>query len=41
MKTIILSAILAVSVLASVAAPASAADPERGRWEAFSTGQGN
>jgi hypothetical protein len=41
MKTIILSAILAMSVLASIAAPASAADPQRGPYSAFSTGQGS
>jgi hypothetical protein len=40
MKTI-LSALLALSVLAAVAGTASAADPERGVWERFSTGQGS
>jgi len=40
MKTI-LSALLALSVLAGVAGAASAADPQRGVWEQFSTGQGN
>ena len=37
MKTIILSAILAMSVLAGVAAPASAGGP----YSSFSTGQGS
>ena len=37
---IILSALLALSVLAGVAGPASAADPMRGVWGQFSTGQG-
>jgi hypothetical protein len=40
MKTI-LSALLAVAVLAGVAGSASAADPNRGTWAQFSTGQGN
>ena len=41
MKTIVLSALLALSVLAGVAGSASAADPERGIWGQFSTGQGS
>jgi hypothetical protein len=40
MKTIILSAIIAMSVLTGVAASASAADPEGGVYSRFSTGQG-
>jgi hypothetical protein len=38
---IILSALLALSVLAGVAGSANAADPGRGVWGQFSTGQGN
>jgi hypothetical protein len=41
MKTAILSTLLALSVLAGVAGSASAADPNRGVWGHFSTGQGN
>jgi hypothetical protein len=41
MKTVIISALLALSVLTGVAASASAADPERGVWGQFSTGQGS
>jgi hypothetical protein len=41
MKTIVLSALLALSVLTGVVGSASAADPERGVWSHFSTGQGN
>jgi hypothetical protein len=37
---IILSALFALSVLAGVATSASAADPMRGVWGQFSTGQG-
>jgi hypothetical protein len=40
MKTI-LATLFALSVLAGVAGSASAADPMRGVWERFSTGQGN
>jgi hypothetical protein len=40
MKTI-LSAIIALSLLAGIATSASAADPERGVWGQFSTGQGS
>jgi hypothetical protein len=40
MKTI-LSTLIALSILAAVAAPASASDPQRGTWSAFQTGQGN
>jgi hypothetical protein len=40
MKTI-LATIIALSVLAGVAGTASAADPGRGVWGQFSTGQGN
>ena len=40
MKTI-LTALLALSVLAGVASSASAADPQRGVWGQFSTGQGS
>jgi hypothetical protein len=41
MKTVIISALLALSVLTGVAGSASAADPERGVWGQFSTGQGS
>jgi hypothetical protein len=41
MKTIILSAIIAMSVLTGVAASASADNPNEGRYSTFSTGQGN
>jgi hypothetical protein len=41
MKTIILSALIALSVVVGVAATASASDPQRGTWSAFQTGQGN
>jgi hypothetical protein len=41
MKTAILSTLLALSVLAGVAGSASAADPQRGIYGQFSTGQGN
>jgi hypothetical protein len=41
MKTLILSALIALSVVAGVAAPASAADPQRGVWSSFQTGQGS
>ena len=37
----ILAALLALSVLAGVAGSASAADPMRGVWGHFSTGQGS
>ena len=40
MKTI-LATLIALSVLAGIAGSASAADPMRGVWEKFSTGQGN
>jgi hypothetical protein len=40
MKTI-LSTLLALSVLAGVASSANAADPMRGVWGQFSTGQGS
>jgi hypothetical protein len=41
MKTLILSALIALSVVAGVAAPASASDPQRGVWSSFQTGQGS
>jgi hypothetical protein len=41
MKTIILSTLLALSVLTGVVGSASAADPERGVYGQFSTGQGS
>jgi hypothetical protein len=37
---ILLSMIIALSVLAGVATSASAADPQRGSWSSFQTGQG-
>jgi hypothetical protein len=40
MKTI-LSALIALSVLAGIAGSASAADPQRGIYGQFSTGQGS
>jgi len=40
MKTI-LATLIALSVLAGVAGTASAADPMRGVWGQFSTGQGS
>jgi hypothetical protein len=40
MKTIILSAIIAMSVLTGIAASASASDPNAGAFSRFSTGQG-
>ena len=39
MRTVILSALLALSVLAGVS-PANEADPQRGPYGQFSTGQG-